>query len=437
MTSPKDLPCWAAALWALQLVPAVTLVVMATSSLGASHRAGWIALVAGAWIALVLLAFALPSGRRWLARWRREWLLAGASMVVALCVLDVVVGMAGLSPSIATAQQRSPTYSFHRHSGYRLLPSRIAVDGGEIVVNARGFRGSEIDVPKPEGRLRVAFLGGSQVFDFDGVDWPRRSGELLRASGLDVDVINAGVPGHTSVDALSKLTTDVWTLRPDFVVVCHGWNDLKYFPRISAERPYREPPPAAPVTLAPDWRLHPRGLDALLVGSSIYRLLRPHLLASSVSEEGRMVARHRDAPSDAALGPMGPEQLRLNLTLLVRAARALGAGIGVCQQAFLRDGNTGRGASVVEYIERNTGLTARRFGEAATRLEALVAALAERERVAVLDMRSLARDPANFVDAVHFGVAGSEAAAQLVAEWLRQRLVPRSADARPRERVPG
>lgn len=426
--------CWPLTLWAAQLVPGALLLAVASASVAENRWAAVAMLAASAWLALASCMLATARGRAWLVRRRREWLLAAASALGALAVADLLLGGSGLAPDLEALREGTPTYTFHRYSGYRLVPQTIRLPGRAIAINARGFRGPEVEAEKPRGRQRVVFLGGSQVFDFSGGDWPNRAGELLRATGLDVDVVNAGVPGHTSVDSLSKLTTDLWTLAPDVVFICHGWNDVKYFPRIAPARPYRELPPAAPLTLAADWRLYPRGLDRWLSASSIYRMLRVQLLAGVVTEEGHDLWLGPREVSDAELGPMGPQQLRLNLSLLVQAAAEVGARAALCKQAFLREGRSGTGVDVRDYIRRNSGLTLRRFDQAFAAADAAVVRVGEDHRVAVLDMRGpLAARSEHFVDAVHFGMEGSEAAARVVAGWLGPVLAARR-DARRADR---
>lgn len=57
-----------------------------------------------------------------------------------------------------------------------------------------------------------------------GRSYPDRLGELLRAEGLDVRIVNAGVSGDTSAGGLARLD---WTLaeRPDAAILCLGAND--------------------------------------------------------------------------------------------------------------------------------------------------------------------------------------------------------------------
>ena len=98
--------------------------------------------------------------------------------------------------------------------------------------NSLGFRGREVDSPKPAGRYRIACLGGSTTYD-DGVGddetYPLKLEEFLRAArpDLDIEVVNAGVPSYTSAESLANLAFRVLDLQPDAIVLYEGINDWR------------------------------------------------------------------------------------------------------------------------------------------------------------------------------------------------------------------
>jgi len=52
----------------------------------------------------------------------------------------------------------------------------------------------------------------------------------LREGGfLNVEVINVGVIGHTALESVGRLFTEGYACKPDFVLIYHAWNDIKYF----------------------------------------------------------------------------------------------------------------------------------------------------------------------------------------------------------------
>jgi len=103
---------------------------------------------------------------------------------------------------------------------------------GSIHVNSLGFRGPEIEQPKPVGRVRVAFLGGSTTFCGEAssfqATWPARVVASLAADAPDLafDLVNAGGPGYSTAESLRNLQFRVAPLQPDLIVIYHGTNDL-------------------------------------------------------------------------------------------------------------------------------------------------------------------------------------------------------------------
>lgn len=111
------------------------------------------------------------------------------------------------------------------------LPSPESVVGG-ISINKAGFRGPELDSPKPEGRIRIGFLGGSTTFCAEVTDnastWPHLVTDALReaSGGKEIDYVNGGAPGFSSKHSITNLEARVAPQDPDVLVIYHCTNDL-------------------------------------------------------------------------------------------------------------------------------------------------------------------------------------------------------------------
>lgn len=74
--------------------------------------------------------------------------------------------------------------------------------------------------------IRVAVLGGSTTFGTGVSDrdtWPA----LLQAKlGNKFSVINYGLPSVTTTEAIVQLALDVPEIKPQFVILYEGWNDI-------------------------------------------------------------------------------------------------------------------------------------------------------------------------------------------------------------------
>ncbi len=119
-------------------------------------------------------------------------------------------------------------YSPHRYLGYYPTPD---YRWGENRHNALGFRGEEIELPKPAGQFRIVCLGGSTTYTSDLEDYrlsyPSVLERELRERGhTNVRVINAGAAGWTSWESLINFELRVLDLEPDLIIVYHGINDI-------------------------------------------------------------------------------------------------------------------------------------------------------------------------------------------------------------------
>ncbi|MFA6471241.1 MAG: GDSL-type esterase/lipase family protein [Candidatus Latescibacterota bacterium] len=111
---------------------------------------------------------------------------------------------------------------FDYHSGWELKPGYIS---GDIRINGDGFRGNELirgDFKK------IMCLGDSLTFGSAGenITYPHvlLSG-LMKNSSEPIEVINAGVSGHTTYSMLLRLKR-IMRYNPDMVVILAGWEDL-------------------------------------------------------------------------------------------------------------------------------------------------------------------------------------------------------------------
>lgn len=106
---------------------------------------------------------------------------------------------------------------------------RQKVAPSEMIINSHGFRGPELKDQKPEGTLRLAALGDSFTFG-QGVDYaqsfPAVAGEALRGAGIKTEVLNFGVPGHSTPQSVALARERVAPLDPDVVLLHVFANDL-------------------------------------------------------------------------------------------------------------------------------------------------------------------------------------------------------------------
>ena len=104
----------------------------------------------------------------------------------------------------------------------------LRVPATRMRTNRLGGRGAEVG-PKVEGRLRIAAFGDSFTFG-QGVEedesWPSAMGAALRAAGTDVEVLNFGVPGHGTPQAVAHAERLAVEVDADLVLLAVFTNDL-------------------------------------------------------------------------------------------------------------------------------------------------------------------------------------------------------------------
>ncbi len=122
-------------------------------------------------------------------------------------------------------------------SPYR--PHSTGMTHGHIVrINNLGFRGPDVAIEKRPGQFRILALGDSFTFG-TGIAEEDRYADVMqerlrqRYPRLDVEIVNAGIPGASAVDEAALLTRLGPILDPDLILIGFVGNDVvqAYAPR--------------------------------------------------------------------------------------------------------------------------------------------------------------------------------------------------------------
>jgi len=353
----------------------------------------------------------------------REWLVLGLSCALCLGALEVsfrrVLPMAPLDGG-AVRDPEAIVYAETAYARNAIAPLPHVVKRGArdfYRINDKGYRGGDFGWEKPDGAVRIAVYGGSAVFDiFEpvGEHWPARLGRVLAADGhSEVEVINAGIPGHTVPDSLGRFLAEGHRLRPDFVLLYHGWNDIKYFrreaPLLRSVQPYR---------IGRDPSRTPRGrLDAGLArGSHLYRFLRLRFLAWN--EGFGLEGRPQPGEMRDAIVPAQVEQYALAVSTFVDLVRNAGATpVLVLQARLVAPDNDEDARARIHYDAAKLGHAA--LVEAFAATDRVLRRIAAEKSALLIDATaSLNGDVRFFADHVHLSETGSAEVARLVAEAL-------------------
>ena len=132
------------------------------------------------------------------------------------------------SPDLGPAMGQ--TLPGNPHLLWELAPGTAPVEGGTAHINALGMR----DVQRgPPTRPRALVIGDSSVFGF-GVDQHEVFTSLAEAH-LQADVINAGVPGWSTLQARNMLELRGFSLEPDLLIIATLWSDNNFDRFVDAE----------------------------------------------------------------------------------------------------------------------------------------------------------------------------------------------------------
>lgn len=315
-------------------------------------------------------------------------------------------------------------------AAYRGRPGHIVHLAGKRI-SSQGFISTpDLEPDKPEGTIRIAFLGGSSTAGTgitlkDTETWPWQAAELLREkTGLvNIEFINAAQSGYTTFESFGLLWSRLRFYSPDIVVVSHAWNEMYYFNHGRDIRSWRRLKDGS-------WGFHrTRGDWATREPLWIDHLLRPSQLLTRVRlvltrpDQSERSASKRDVVDSYNTDAL--EWYRTNLRLLRDAAPALGVKMyAVRQPTLIVEGLPQEERDRCNYHVH--GFNHDAHVDAFDRIYKIIDDEIDPEYV--VDLTHLSGIPENFEDHVHPTPLGAQRIAEAVADRLAP-VVERRADA--------
>lgn len=274
-----------------------------------------------------------------------------------------------------------------------------------IQINALGLRGPELTLPKPNGTLRLAFIGGSSTFctevSSNDAVWPHLVWERLQKQTPQrhMDYINAGVTAYSTKQSLIHLQKIVAPLQPDLIVILHGSNDMTLETRALAEKQGLTSKP-----FTHSW---------ISNHSLFWFLVEKNLQIRSVQANKE---RLTSFPTDFGL------PFEENLTHLIREAQKVSRLVAVSttsqqiRKEHTSETNKRAAASSQYYMPF---LSPEALLDAFDRYNAVIRRVARKTGALLLDIESrIPGDPEHFVDAVHFTDTGNRVMAEQVTTGI-------------------
>ena len=184
--------------------------------------------------------------------------------------------------------------------------------------NHYDYRGAEFEEIKPDGIYRVAVMGDSFTYG-NGVSEERRFSNLLGAAlaSRRIEVLNFGFPGNNWPEHVRTLDKRVLRLRPDFILLQWGINDIE-LDRDVAGRP--RIPPLMPRREWHEW-LHAKSAFYTLVNAQWTRSRLAWQMGDTY--DGYMTRLYADPKSEGAI------QAATLMRRFVELCRARGVPLGI------------------------------------------------------------------------------------------------------------
>lgn len=167
-------------------------------------------------------------------------LLALSSVLLSLLAMEGLARTA-VALGIADLEPPPPSRAIWTRRGLRvdrelkfanLRAATYPISGIRCTTNSLGLRNREVAQPKPERTYRILALGDSTVFGWGvprAATFSQRLEQELNAAqdALNVEVINAGVPGYSLYQVWTYLRREGIRLEPDLLIVETNFNDRR------------------------------------------------------------------------------------------------------------------------------------------------------------------------------------------------------------------
>jgi lysophospholipase L1-like esterase len=322
-----------------------------------------------------------------------------------------------------------------RNTDYQFAPSaerRRHPDGGlqeiyHMATDSEGFIEPARRHQKPD--LNIVFLGGSTtecMYVAPDNRFPHLTAlKLEQALGLKINGINAGLSGNNSMHSLLLLLGKVVPLRPDYVVLMHGINDIgalssngTYWVKSGSLRVFEEE------------RLSVEDAGKVLVKALIpyssEQLLRGY---KSALELFRFRRAQAQTPAKTGTPDRRAEMGRdfeSSLRSFVRVASAWGITPVLMTQVLVEPKSVAERDSAFVNREQLAGIGLRpdAFPTLLDYFNAITREVARSEAIPLIDLaRARAWRSGDVYDSVHFTDAGSKVVAEIVAAALTEQIV--------------
>lgn len=313
-----------------------------------------------------------------------------------------------LAYALPSEDPKACKYAPHPYTCYCLQPGKQR-DGANH--NSRGFRGPEFAVPKPLGVFRVAVLGGSTTYcEFipdDAATFPSKTQQILHADfgRMEVEVLNAGVPGFNSWESSLDFQMRVLDADPDLAVIFFGVNDVHA--RLVEPESYRADGTGRRRPWSEPWEARVMRSSMLLrfMGVQLGAWKPPGIENFTVADTA--FHRNRDAGPEMMniLASNPPTYFRRNVENIIAVGQAHGVSVVLVTWPYSEE--------VKDYVSLP------HYQKGVAELNAVVREIAAAQNLPLFDLAAkMPSDRKYWRDGRHVNAAGAELEGRWLAEFL-------------------
>ncbi len=168
----------------------------------------------------------------WLGSFMNRRLVTKMLLSLLVTFLLIFIPEVSLRPFAVFTDPKTTIYIRDAELGWKHRPNSEDVWRDIVVkINGKGLRGPELDYAKPDGVIRILYLGDSVTFG-DGLEsyeqtFPYVIESIFKSKfKTPIETINAGVSGYDAGQEYIYLSREGIKYSPDLVVVAFNLNDV-------------------------------------------------------------------------------------------------------------------------------------------------------------------------------------------------------------------
>ena len=281
-----------------------------------------------------------------------------------------------------------------------------------------GYRENSNLFNKDLNELRIFFIGGSFVYDIYasfGNSWP----ELIEKNinRKDINVINAGVPGHRTFDSIGRLLSEIHLLKPDYIFLCHAWNDIKYFRELNPQNSLLEMYPGL-INNTHDKKINI--LNNIFEHSQIFLHLKNIYYYGFLNNFGLEGFENKNIILRDQYDKWGLKQYEINLNTFIDLSRSLNIEpILLTQPRLITKDNYSSVKDKVNYKIQELNHNA--LNNAFNQCDSIIFDVSKKKNIKVLDLsKEMTGKAIFFKDHVHTTTVGSKKISTLITKYIEK-----------------